>query len=54
MERKKERVMLKERFKAIQESIAGFLRDKVTKPDGEFHYANEPIQPTHDDHLYKL
>jgi hypothetical protein len=47
--------MQKDRIKAIQETIAGFLREQVTSLNGEFHFnVNETLIPNNDDHLYRL
>jgi len=46
--------MQHEQLLAIQEGIAGFLREQVINPNGEFHYnPNETIIPNNDD-LYAL
>ena len=45
----------KVRIKAIQETIAGFLREEVSNPNGEFHFnGNKTLIPNNDDHLYRL
>ena len=45
----------KDRIKAIQETIAGFLREQVVNSNGEFHFnGNETLIPNNDDHLYRL
>jgi len=45
----------KDWIKAIQETIAGFLREQVINPNGEFHFnGNETLLPNNDDHLYRL
>jgi len=37
----------KDRIKAIQETIAGFLREQVINPNGEFHFnGNETLIQT--------
>ena len=47
--------MQKDRIKAIQETIAGFLCEQVINPNGEFHFnGNETLIPNNDDHLYRL
>ena len=47
--------MQHEQLQAIQEAIAGFLREQVINPSGEFHYnPNETMIPNNDDHLYAL
>jgi len=47
--------MQKGRIKAIQETIAGFLREQVINPNGEFHFnGNETLILNHDGHLYWL
>jgi len=44
-----------EQLQAIQEAIAGFLREQIINPSGEFHYnPNEMMIPKNDDHLYAL
>jgi hypothetical protein len=46
----KERVMRKDKIKAIQEIIAGFLNDQVIDPKGEHYYNHkEQLQPNIDD-----
>nr|AAM94301.1 TNP2-like protein [Sorghum bicolor] len=51
----REKVLQQDRIKAIQETIAGFLRDQVINPNGEFHFnGNETLIPNNDDHLYRL
>ena len=37
----KERVMRKDKIKAIQEIIAGFLNDQVIDPKGEHYYIHK-------------
>jgi len=45
--------MQKDRIKAIQETIARFLREQVIDPNGEFYFnGNETLIPNNDDHLY--
>ena len=45
----------KDRIKAIQETIAGFFREQVINPNGEFHFnGNETLIPNNNDHLYRL
>ena len=47
--------MQKDRIKAIQETIAGFLREQVINPNGEFHFNdNGTLIPNNDDHLYRF
>jgi len=47
--------MQHEQLLAIQEAIAGFLREQVINPSGEFHYnPNETMIPNNDDYLYAL
>lgn len=47
--------MQKDRIKAIQETIAGFLREQVINPSGEFDFnGNETLIPNNDDHLYQF
>jgi len=47
--------MQKDRIKAIQETIAGFLFEQLINPNGEFHFnGNETLIPTNDDHLYRF
>ena len=42
-----------EQLQAIQEAIAGFLREQVKNPSSEFHYnSNKMMIPNNDDHLY--
>ena len=44
--------MQNDRIKAIQETIAGFLRKQVINPNGEFHFnGNETLIPNNDDHF---
>jgi len=51
----REKVIQKDRIKAIQETIAAFLREQVINPNGEFHFnGNETLIPNNDDHLYRL
>jgi len=50
-----EKVMQKDRIKVIQETTAGFLREQVINPNGEFHFnSNETLITNNDDHLYRL
>jgi len=50
-----EKVIQKDRIKAIQETIAGFLCEQVINPNGEFHFnSNETLIPNNDDHLYQF
>ena len=43
--------MQHEQLQAIQEAIAGFLREQVINRSGEFHYnPNETMIPNNDDH----
>jgi len=45
----------KDQIKAIQETIAGFLREQVINPNGEFFFnGNETLIPNNDDHLYRF
>jgi len=47
--------MQKNRIKAIQEMITGFLREQVINPNDEFHFnGNETLIPNNDDHLYRI
>jgi len=47
--------MQKDRIKAVQETIAGFLRKQVINPNGEFHFnGNKTFIPNNDDHLYRF
>jgi len=47
--------MQKDRIKAIQETIAGFLREQVINPSGEFHFnGNKTLITNNDDYLYRL
>jgi len=47
--------MQHEQLQAIQEAVAGFLREQVINPSSEFHYnPNEKMIPNNDDHLYAL
>jgi len=47
--------MQKDRIKAIQETIAGFLREQVINPNDEFHFNNnETLILNNDDHLCQL
>ena len=47
--------MQKDRIKAIQETIAGFLREQVINANGEFHFnGNETLIANNDDHLYQF
>jgi len=51
----REKVIQKDRIKAIQETLAGFLREQVINPNGEFHFNdNETLIPNNDDHLYRF
>jgi len=51
----REKVMQKDRIKAIQETIAGFLREQVINLNGEFHFnGNKTLIPNNDDHLYRF
>jgi len=47
--------MQKDHIKAIQETIAAFLRVQVINPNGEFHFnGNKTLIPNNNDHLYRL
>jgi hypothetical protein len=39
LRRKREKISIEERFKAIGEELAGFFLREVIPPSGEFHYA---------------
>jgi hypothetical protein len=39
LRRKREKLSIEERFKAIGEELAGFFLREVIPPSGEFHYA---------------
>jgi len=55
MEWLREKVMQKDRIKAIQETIAEILCEQVINANGEFHFnGNETLIPNNDDHLYQL
>jgi len=47
--------MQKDRIKAIQETIARFLREQVINPNGKFHFNdNKTLIPNNDDYLYRF
>jgi len=49
----REKVKKKDRIKAIQKMIAGFLGEQVSNPNGEFYFNdNETLIPNNDDQLY--
>jgi hypothetical protein len=51
----REKDVQKDRIKAIQETVAGFLHEQVINPNGKFHFSdNETLIPNNDDHLYRL